>query len=363
MTLLIRTRHAWIAHLSAQSNIIASFQLHQSEGDGEIGSAVNIANCRVHGDLIAKAIQELVTGKYLVDSDARNILRRLMHRETYAALSELLCYYWLIRHVGKIEIPFKAFANETLCANDVILDGRIIYGNTSFDVKAFGLNGLLAMRLKEKLEENIPGKEVYVEESWDIPQEEFGKLISDAPNIANELRQMGVLRIGPIQLRIDEPKSITISGRLVEPYQLARDNVLCPFKDAHQFTTNRPFLLIFIIHPWFNYFGIGNDFNGVDTCCTRSLARRAFMELDKSKRLLAEICPKANSRVSLSDASLNLSGILFLNMRLEHTASSIGFLPSWLYVNPRANQPLPPHLINLFRSEHINVDDFMYDNY
>jgi hypothetical protein len=116
---------------------------------------------------------------------------------------------------------------------------------------------------------------VLVEESWDLSFETFQDLISSASSIASDLRQKQMVRKGRLLIRLDAQKPVTVSSRQFDPYCLARENALFPYKDAQQFTRNKPFMLIFVVHPWFN---AGSIAAGADTTFTRSLARRAFMQ-------------------------------------------------------------------------------------
>jgi hypothetical protein len=71
--------------------------------------------------------------------------------------------------------------SDVLATNGSRLDGKIEYDGTYFEVKAFGSNGRLAQRLKERLEEEIPDEQVLVEESWDLSFETFSDLRDQKP--------------------------------------------------------------------------------------------------------------------------------------------------------------------------------------
>lgn len=117
---------------------------------------------------------------------------------------------------------------------------------------------------------------------------------------------------------------MTVSSRLVEPYLLAKENALYPFVDAPQFTRHHPFILLFVFHPWYNFGGIHNDFGGVDTCFTRSLARRAFMQFSQDTKLLSTVCTKADPTATLADAARLLSAIFFVNVWPEDADPPFG---------------------------------------
>lgn len=159
--------------------------------------------------------------------------------------------------------------------------------------------------------------------------------------------------------------------RTSDPYLLARENSLFPFTDAKQFTRSRPFLLLFIIHPWFNTLTIHNDFAGRDTMFTRSLARRAFMEFSNDARPLGltASAKQVPQTTTLADASQLLSAIFFLNVWPKEADPSIKYvLPSWFYTNPRAVNPFPSYLLHVFQAQAQNpngilIDNFANDNY
>jgi hypothetical protein len=124
--------------------------------------------------------------------------------------------------------------------------------------------------------------------------------------------------------------------REFDPYRLAKENALFPFKDAKQFTRNNPFILIFVVHPWFNALSLHRDFNGGGTTFTRSLARRAFMQFSNDSTPLNSVCEGVPSDVTLGDASRLLSAIFFVNVWPLEAEPAISYtLPSWLYLNPR----------------------------
>ena len=233
-------------------------------------------------------------------------------------------------------------------------------------MKAFGSNGRLAQRLKERLQQELPDEQVLVEESWDLSFETFQDLIEAAPNIGAELKQKRIVWKGRMVIRLEPEKPVTVSGRNVNPYRLAKENALYPFHDAKQFTRNSPFILIFVVHPWFNALSIGNDFAGVDTTFTRSLARRAFMQFSADSRPLTSIAKHVPNDVTLADASRLLSALFFINVWPREADPSITDpMPSWLYFNPRATHPFP-RSGSLFREQNPNrtyIDCFTDDDY
>jgi hypothetical protein len=172
---------------------------------------------------------------------------------------------------------------------------------------------------------------------------------------------------GRLRIRLVPKQPVTVSMRHADPYCLAKENALLPFKYAKQFTRNKPFILIFVVHPWFNAGSIHIDFAGVDTAFTRSLARRAFMQFSTDSTCLNSICPDVPSGVTLADASRLLSAIFFVNVwPLEADPTITRPMPSWLYLNPRATHRLTRGYLNPFRANNrlgTYIDDFADDDY
>jgi hypothetical protein len=247
-------------------------------------------------------------------------------------------------------------ATEVLASNGSILDGKITHCGIYFDVKAFGSNGRLANRLKERLEREIVDEQVLVENSWDLSFELFEELIRSASNLAAELTQKRLVRRDRLHIRLEPKKRVTVSGRDVDPYRLAEENALFPFRDAKQFTRSNPFLLILVAHPWFDAGSLHGDFAGAGTTFTRSLARRAFMQFSNDATPLGSVCRGVSDDMTLADASRLLSGLFFVNVW------PLEIMPSWLYSNPRAMHRIPN--LGLFRLNNSTyLDYFANDDY
>ena len=328
--------------------------------------AFNLANCDAHCALITRAIRDLLTNNFSSKENARDLLCRIV-RKPYGAFEELAAYDWLTRCHVRIATQVRVTPSDVLAASGSQLDGSIEHLGAYFDVKAFGSSGYLAQRLRERLEKEIPDEQVLIEESWDLSSEAFQDLLKDARKIAAELRQRRLVRKGPLRIRLEAKKPVTVSGRLVSPYRLAKENALYAFNDAKQFATNSPFILMFVVHPWFNALSIHNDFAGADTAFTRSLARRAFMQFSADSTPLISIAGGVRANATLAEASRLLSAIFFLNVWPKEADPTITYaMPSWLYLNPRAAHRLTFADAVIFRTHSPNstyIDDFSDDDY
>jgi hypothetical protein len=364
----VRTNHEWIQKLAAESDLVADMQLETILKNANLDTdAFKLANSDAHCNLVTRAIRELLTNNFSSKENARNLLCNLIERQTYGAFAELAAYDWLTRSHVAIATQVAMTSSDVLATKGSALDGKIEHAGTYFDVKAFGSNGRLAQRLKERLEKEIPDEQVLIEESWDLSFEMFRDLIEAAPNIAAELKQKRMVRKGRMHIRLEAKKPVTVSMRRVDPYHLAKENALYPFRDAKQFTRNSPFILIFVVHPWFNALSIHNDFAGVDTTFTRSLARRAFMQFSVDPTPLTSIAKHVPAAVTLADASRLLSAIFFVNVWPKEADPTITYaMPSCLYLNPRATHRLTQGSAALFRGQSPNstyIDDFSNDDY
>jgi hypothetical protein len=363
----IRTRHEWIHELSMESEAIAEMGIDGVLKDRElITDAFNLANCDDHRRLIIRVTQELAINSFSSKENLRNLLAGLIGRRTYGAFAELAAYDWLTRRHIRIATQVEMSSNDTLALSGATLDGRLEHSGAYFEVKAFGSNGRLAQRLKERLEEEIIDMQVLIEESWDLSFDTFQELIEAAPRIATELREKRWVQKGRMRIRIEPKKPVTVSMRSHAPYHLAEENALYPFVDAKQFTRNNPFILIFVVHPWFNGLSIHNDFGGVDTTFTRSLARRAFMQFSNDSTPLRSIAGEVSPDATFGDASRLLSAMLFINVWPKKPEDNATYQPpSWVYLNPRATHRIDSGSMGIFRTHEtaLYIDDFSGDDY
>ena len=125
----------------------------------------------------------------------------------------------------------------------------------------------------------MKGMQVFVDESWDLSYEDFEKYIKEADTIVKELKAKGHTRRGPMNISAGPPKPISVSMTSHDPYALAKENAAYPFLSANQFTRNKPFVLIYVVHPWLNHLSLDSDFANAGTTFTRAFARRAFMQI------------------------------------------------------------------------------------
>jgi len=365
----IRTSRQWLTQLAALSSNIETMNFTESkDADADLGvDALFLANDDVHTHLIANAIEKLCSSGASSLKEAKKLIWDIMSKNTYGAFSELAAYDWLMRNGLKITTQVKMDASNILGKNCATLDGMIDGFGTYFSIKAFGLHGRLAARLKERLESELAGEVVLIENTWDVSVDQFEDLLNNLSSLLQTLRQQRRARIGDLFIRLEKPSPVIISRRTVSPYRLAKENATYPFHFANQFTSHHPSILIFVVHPQFNQRAIFHDSFGVDSAFTRAMARRAFMQFTNDATPLSEICKKAGAAFSMSDAAKALSAIIFLNAWPKDAPLELDLPPmrSSIYLNPRASHPLNGVQLDLLRLDdpHIRVDDFVDDDY
>jgi hypothetical protein len=242
--LQIQTRHEWVAELAAQSGCIAAMRLDKQIRNADLDvDAIKLAHDEAHARVIIRAVEALLTSHASTQQNTAALLTDIICRDAYGKFSELAAYDWLMRNNLKITTQVRLYAEDILGSRDTILDGVIDFCGIYFEIKAFGFHGHLAKRLKERLEPYFIGKRVFIEASWDLSVDLFTQVIRDVPKIAVELRQNLSKQIGPLRIRIQAPQPMTMTRRRVQPYLLARENALYPFRSANQFTNKAPFIV------------------------------------------------------------------------------------------------------------------------
>jgi hypothetical protein len=223
--------------------------------------------------------------------------------------------------------------------------------------------------LKERLERELIDRMVFIEESWDLSEETFNQLIADAPSLAKSLCVGETLSFGSLRIRSEEPRHVHVSGVRLDPYELAEQNSKYAIRSAHQFTRNSPFVLIFVLHPWFDQGLRHHDFAATTSTFTRALARRTFMQFTNDGNLVSEVCDKVAGGITFAEATQLLSGLIFLNVWPDELypqgTPERKRGPSYVYLNPRAAHPISRGEARIFAhlNPHIGIEDFVHDNY
>jgi hypothetical protein len=330
--------------------------------DSNLAGALQVfANRENEKELVLDAL-EILVNRGLSDEAKNKLLDVLNEASFYRGFPELATYGWLERHSMWFDPQVKFDPPDVLNPNGCILDGVMRLYDTAFDIKAFGLSAYLANKLIENLEKKFSIARVKIDGKMDVDPkavqiEAFDKQVQ--VEIAEQLRNGREYRIPSLGWTIDVMPSqpVNISVRSWDPYKQAEDLQFYPFKQAAQFTTGKPFMLIFAYLPRFNPF-LHEDSAGFTEKFFRSLARRAFIGLSNDTHALCNHDPRVTDR-TLGDASRLLSGLMFVDLESERYH---------VFFNPRATNPIALGIENFTMNSHpitdlASHDDFAHDNY
>jgi hypothetical protein len=343
----IETKHQWIDELADLSPLIDSLNLKKGKNavyvtrsPGAIiyydADAYNLSNSVPHNQIIVDAVNAL-RGK-TTDGVLGNMLGELTFGNTYGAFSELAAYKWLT-HAGVDFTPQVPMApSDVLNPNGSIIDGKMMLPEKMqvfFDIKGFGFHAHKIKILSDRLEKSLGGKSVLVEGTWDVSIESLQELLAHEgfAELVAELKLVGIVRRGPLEIRSQDRKRATISAHSANPLELANENSTYPLRFAGQYTRNAPFILFFVIHPWFSQGELHQNIGEFVDTFTRELAKLVFLSF-QDNHTLVEGVPR-------SQVAKLLSGLIFLNVWPEAGTDAARPRPSCrVYLNPIAKHPL-----------------------
>jgi hypothetical protein len=316
---VIDTRNQWLAELSRLSPFIRTLNLVQAKDFSYVerppgrpvfrdADAFNLSNSTPHNQIIVDAIDTL-RGR-MPDDGIRSLIGELTYRKTYGAFSELVAYKWL----GEANVNFTPQVpmngSEVINPNGSIIDGQMILADKTvyFDIKAFGFHDHIIKMLQDRLDEALNERRVLIEGAWDLSIESLQELLDSAgfSKLVQELQGSTVVRRGRLEFRTQEPRPVTISSHTADPHVLANENRAYPLRFAGQYSRHNPFLLVFVIHPWFSQGGgLHGNFAGFVDQFMKELARLTFLSFRNDQTAIDSI--------SASNAAKLLSGLVFLN--------------------------------------------------
>jgi hypothetical protein len=344
---MIDTRSQWLTELARLSAFVRSLNFstgkdfsYVDRSGGKLvfhdADAFNLSNSPPHNQIIIDAI-DILRGR-MSERAVRNLIGELTFRKTYGAFSELVAYKWL----GDAKIDFTPqvpmTASDVLSPNGSIIDGQMILSDrktVSFDIKAFGFHAHKIKILQERLERTLIGKRVLIEGAWDVSIELLQELLDfdGFSKLVQDLQSSAVVRRGQLEFRTQDPRPVTVSVHSADPLALANENKTYPLRFASQYTRNGPFILVFVIHPWFSQGDLHENFAEFVDRFTRELARLAFLSFRND--------PTVVDGVPASDAIKLLSGLIFLNGWPGEGTDAPKPRPFCrIYLNPIAAHPL-----------------------
>jgi hypothetical protein len=340
----ITTQHQWIDKLERLIPEVAPLNLRRQKDVAYMetvngtkslndSDAYNFSNSLDHDGLVQRAVKGLL--KQTNPKFVGQLLGELTFRKTYGAFSELAAYDWLER-AGIAFTPQVALgASDVVNPNGSTLDGRLHLGDQSvyFDVKAFGFVDHKVSILQKKLNDKFAGEFVTVERDASISIDDVQVLLERAgfdaltlELVTSSRAQRGVMRFAKKQ-----GGGVSVETTVLNPQTLANENPDYALRFGSQFTRQAPFMLFFVIHPWFskgalhqNVFGYADDF-------TRGLAELTFTSFEQDVALREGLPTRDLARL--------LSAIAFINVWPQ--SSSAGQGPTArIHLNPNANAPL-----------------------
>lgn len=361
---MAQTRHAWIEALEALSPKVKALDLKSRLEDipywdaatktAHDADAYNLSSCNTHNANLARWIEGLAH-QGVDDTQLVKHLTDLTKRNTYGAFAELSAYGFLLDNDIEFDIQVAMPGADILNPNGSDLDGRLtISSDVFFDVKAFGLHEYLSDRLNTLLSRHFQAEFVAIEGSADVGITNLRQLLGgkDFADLVSELTTERKAQRGSLDIRLLAPQPIQMATTTANPYELAQNHAEYAFNFAKQFVRAKPFILIFVIHPWLGGSRLSKNFAGDTDVFTRSFARRTFMQFEGDKTPLFGM--------TRGDAARLLSGILFIDTwplpthKPEHR----------LFLNPNATNPVPMlsrHHLEMVPN--LSVDDFQHDTY
>lgn len=336
----LRTRYEWLAALSSESAVIRELRVEQTVADavykaeGEKfsanGDAFNLSNSPEHNDAVIQTIHSLEERGVSKDT-LKKIIVDLTSQNTYGTFSELSAYRFLLKGGQEFDIQAPIDGGSILNANGSDLDGVIRLPEAIFfDVKGFGFIDHLVKRLTDRLSRDVDPENVVAQRSWDVSADLLTDLLGkNYKALLKELLEKRKALRDSIELSVRAPERIQFTEREIDPVRAARENSEYVFRFAKQFVRSEPFILIFVLHPWFSG-SLHVNFDGALDTFTGEFATQAFCRFEQDAEPIFGI--------TRAEAARLLSGIIFIDA-WEGPRSSAGARYR-LFLNPNAsNKP------------------------
>lgn len=250
-----------------------------------------------------------------------------------------------------VYMDVKAFTDTI---SDMLNNSVISVVRQQEEFKSLNLSILLEHPLDESdrhYKQNIRSLQLELANHIRIMISEKKSRYSYASTIVNSLR---------IRILLGEGVNSSLSG--YSPYRHAetlKDFIIQRY--CKKFPLRRPFFLVFVNFRWYNQ--ITNDSFGFNKYFYRSIARRTYIQYEKSKILANSINPKYVGKGLAKHVARKLSGIIFID---DNSIVGKGY-NAYIYTNPNATKPcgrLSTYLHEILRhASESDFDDFLHDNY
>jgi hypothetical protein len=309
----IKTLHQLVKNLESKSSVIEPLKLGD-EADRPLGSDLLVfANTDHEKELILDGVEYLVSQGFPGDGKSK-LLDVLNEDSFYRGFPELATYGWLERHSIGVKPQVEVKYPDVLNPNGCSLDGVLLPYRVAFDIKSFGLATHLANKLVRDLATDFKVR-VKLEGKMDVDTKTVETdALRQKEAIAKELRAGRDYKIPSLRwrIRVVKPVPVNMSERSWGPYRQAEELRFYPFKQAAQFTTTQPFMLIFPYLPRLNPFlrETETDFTGK---FFRTLARRVFLSRENDGTPLSQYDKRVQNR-PLGDARSLLSALMFVDL-------------------------------------------------
>jgi len=358
----IETLHDLITDLEGKSAAVASMSLAKRLPDSQLGEEVGVfANRDGEKALVLNAVDYLINTCSFDQKRVKAMIQGVLNENNFlGSVTELATYGWLQRHSLYFEPQVKFDHPAVLNPNGCELDGVLLAYDTGFDIKTLGLGLYLMEKLIRYFAGSTPPLKVGVNGRVDVDVKTVQKdALGNLGSIEAELRAGANVKIPSLNWTIFQKKTggVQTFYRTWGPYRQAQELRYFPFKQAAQFTTSRPFMLILSYFPRLNPF-LSENRAGYGEAFFRSLARRAFIQADEDRTPVSDHDDRVRV-MSVGQASRLLSALMFVDLESERYH---------VFFNPRARNRIFPPIEDFVANSHpitdlASYDDFRYDNY
>jgi hypothetical protein len=354
----IKTLHQLVNNLESKSSAIEPLKLDDEEDRPLASDVLVFANAEHEKELILDGVEFLVSRGFQADAKSK-LLDVLNDDSFYRSFPEVATYGWLERHSMGVKPQVEVKYPDVLNPNGCSLDGILLPYEVAFDIKSFGLAAHLANKLVRDLATDFKLR-VKLEGQMDVDTKTVETdALRQREAIAKELRAGREYKIPSLGWRLSVMRSVPVntSTRSWGPYRPAEELRFYPFKQAAQFTTTQPFMLVFSYLPRLNPFLRETETDFTDKFF-RTLARRVFLGRENEGTPLSQYDKRVQNR-PLGDARRLLSALMFVDLESEKYH---------VFSNPRATNPFPGGIVSFIFNSHphtdmASYDDFEHDNY
>ncbi len=282
----------------------------------ETPAIYNIANTTHIRGTAARVMLDLTSKCGASPDMARTLFKNLTSEGTAAGyLAQFQGYEWLLDQGA----AFKPEVNHaaTLRGRPIDLDGEIRTStrNVFFDIKSFGFEPEYREIFKRRLEEKLAGYVVSIDGSGDhgadaIQTEAFGKLGQHCKELTNKDR-IEIPALGWTVRKQKRAPGVRFSEVEYSPEDFLRENRDVPLRFASQFTTDAPYLLMFVPPDGLGSSNIKLNVFGFSEKVMEGIATYLFGPARSDTTAANRYDSSLPSAITVADAVGQLSGIAF----------------------------------------------------